>query len=531
MIVIGEKINGTREEVARAIGERNANFIQDLARRQAEQGADFLDLNAGTHPDQEPEDMAWLVNTVQEVTDTALVLDSTNPQALAAGIQAARRLPMLNSLSGEKARVEGVLPLACRHQARLVILALDDRGIPPTAHGRLEIVRRLVELTRRGGLPDDHLYIDPVVTTIATNQNSGLLAFEAMRLIKKEFPQAHLTCGLSNISFGQPSRSLINQAFAALAIGAGLDSAILDPCDQGLRAMIYAAELVLGRDRDCLAYAQAHRQGLLAGAALSPPEREAIAQALGGLLAALEQAGLVPPGEVLAGAAPAPPTTPEPRPRQEFPGQEDKLELLVDWLVKMQKDKVAELTDELLASGADPLDILEASRRGMTEVGRLFEEEEYFLPELILAGRMLGIIADKVKPYLTQSKPEQKKKGRVLIGTVEGDIHDIGKDIVVTMLEINGYEVRDLGVNVPGDKFVAAAQEFKPQVIGLSGFLTLVYDPMKDTIAALRRAGLGDVKFMIGGGQMDEQVRRYTKADAYGRDAMEAVKLCDQWIG
>ncbi len=531
MIVIGEKINGTRKEVARAIQERDRNAIQALAREQVRAGADFLEVNAGTHPDREVEDMLWLVDTVQEVTDTALALDSTNPEALAAAIRVSRRRPLLNSLSGEKDRVEGVLPLACRHQSRLVVLALDDRGIPSQARERLEIVRRLVELTRRGGLPDHHLFIDPVVTTIATNQESGLLALESMRLIKREFPQVHLTCGLSNISFGQASRSIINQAFAALALGAGLDSAILDPCDRALRGIIYAAEMVLGRDPDCLAYARAQRQGLLGGGAgISPRDRERIGRCLRELDHSLQQAGILPLGPAQPGD---PDTSPLPPPARREParGREDKLELLVSSLVDMKKDQVVRLTEELLSQGTDPLAILEASRRGMTEVGRLFEEEEYFLPELILAGKMLSLIADRVKPHLGRSRPQQEKKGRVLIGTVEGDIHDIGKDIVVTMLEINGYQVKDLGVNVPQDKFVAAAKEFKPQVIGLSGFLTLVYDPMRDTIAALRQAGLGEVKFMIGGGQMDEQIRRYTKADAYGRDAMEAVKLCEQWIG
>ena len=531
MIVIGEKINGTREEVARAIRERDAGFFERLALEQANCGADFLDINAGTHPDREPEDMIWLVSTVQKVTDARLVVDSANPKALLAGIKAAKNVPMLNSLSGERNRVEGVLPLASRYNADLVVLALDDSGIPRTAGERLKIIRRLVELTREGGLTDDKLYIDPLVTTIATDSNSGKLAFETIERIKQEFPEAHITCGLSNISFGQPSRSTINQAFAPLAIGAGMDSAIMDPCDMELRGIIYAAEMVLGLDPDCQAYARAHRQGLLGTAAgISPQLLKSIGQSASDLLSALTRAGLIEADEPSAESFAVSAAEDGQYPEQKPDGHEAVIEELVSCLVNMKRDRVVELTDKLLDGGADPMALLDASRRGMAEVGRLFEQEEYFVPELLLAGRMLSTISEKVKPHLIKKKSTEEKKGRVIIGTVEGDIHDIGKDIVVTMLDISGYEVLDLGVDVPKEKFLEAAAAFEPQVIGLSGFLTLVFDPMKDTIAALKREDLGDVKFMIGGGQIDEQVLEYTGADAYGRDALEAVKLCDKWI-
>ena len=532
MIVIGEKINGTRGRVARAIEERNSEFFEGLALEQVNCGADFLDINAGTHPDREQEDMTWLVNTVQKVTDATLSVDSANPKALLAGIEAAKSLPMINSLSGERSRVEGVLPLACRYNTELVVLALDDNGIPQTAEQRLDIIRRLVKLTRKSGLDDHKLYIDPLVTTIATDNNSGLLVFETIRRIKQEFPEVHITCGLSNISFGQPSRSIINQAFAPLAIGAGLDSAIMDPCDEGLRGIIYAAEMVLGMDPDCLGYAQAHRQGLVGTApGISPQHLESIGHSASKLLAALTQAGLLAAGKPAAAPVAAAAADAERHLDQRPDGQEGVLEQLVSNLVNMKRDQVAELSDQLLNSGADPMAILDASRRGMAEVGRLFEQGEYFVPELILAGRMLATISEKVKPHLVRGKSTAKKKGRVMIGTVEGDIHDIGKNIVVTMLDISGYEVLDLGVDVPKEKFLEAAKEFRPQVIGLSGFLTLAYEPIKDTIAALKQEDLGDVKFMIGGGQIDEQVRLYTQADAVGKDAVEAVRLCNQWIG
>ena len=528
MIIIGEKINGTRKEIATAIEKRDSRFIKRLAREQIEAGADYLDLNAGTHPDKEPADMAWLVTTVQEeLPQVKLCLDSANPKALSAGIEIAQRLPMLNSLSGEKDRVAGVLPLACKYKTELVVLALDDEGIPATPEKRLEIVRRLAGMATDGGLGENMLYIDPLVTTIATDNQSGRIAFTAIRQIRAEFPQAHITCGLSNISFGQPARSIINQAFAALAIGAGMDCAILDPCEKGLRNSIYSAELVTGQDPDCLRYNRAFRGGLIGPTAISAPANNAVvAAAFGELSQALTQAGIIRPElkstEALSNQKVAA--------RASIEQKGETVADLADALVGMQKARVAELAKSLIEAGTDPLDILEASKGAMSEVGRLFETEEYFIPELILAGAMLKDISELVKPYLQGRGSATQRKGRVIIGTVQGDIHDIGKDIVVTMLEANGYDVMDLGVDVPPSRFVEAAREFKPQVIGLSGFLTLAYDPMKKTIAALRTENVGEVKYMIGGGQIDDQVMQYTDADGWGLDAITAVNFCNQWI-
>jgi 5-methyltetrahydrofolate--homocysteine methyltransferase len=206
------------------------------------------------------------------------------------------------------------------------------------------------------------------------------------------------------------------------------------------------------------------------------------------------------------------------------------MEELTQAMIKMDEDKTMALTDQYLKDGADPMKVLDAFRDAMSEVGRLFEAEEYYLPELIMAGEMLRIGSEKVKPYIINETDTSEKKGKVIIATVAGDVHDIGKDIVTMMLDLNGYDVLDLGIDVPVQKIAEAAKDFKPSVIGLSGFLTLAYDPMKDTIAAVKNENLGDIKFMIGGGQMDDQVKEYVGADAYGSDAMSAVRLCDEWI-
>ncbi len=265
MQIIGEKINGTRKRVAQAITERDAAFIQDLATRQAGAGAAWLDVNAGTHPNREPDDLIWLVGTIQPVVKVPLCLDSANPQALAAAIQVVEQTPMINSISGEPARLEGILPLVAGHSCPVIALAMDERGIPETCEQRMEVVRKVMGATRAASVPDEKVYIDPLAMTLATNTDSTLITLETMRAIRQEFPDVHLTMGLSNISFGLPARSYINRAFLTLALAAGLDCAILDPLDREMKAALIAAELVLGRDRHCLNYTRAYRAGLFNG--------------------------------------------------------------------------------------------------------------------------------------------------------------------------------------------------------------------------------------------------------------------------
>ena len=207
---------------------------------------------------------------------------------------------------------------------------------------------------------------------------------------------------------------------------------------------------------------------------------------------------------------------------------------LVAWLSDMNEDDAFALAKKmLLEEGVNPLRVLELCREAMDIVGKRFEKGEYFLPELVLAGEMLENIGAIAKPLIKQAPGEEPKKlAKVLIGTVHGDLHDIGKNIVTFMLDINGFEVKDIGIDVPVKNFIDAINEFRPDVVGLSGFLTLAFDSMKETIAAIQDAGLRDqLKIMIGGGQVDETVRNYTGADAFGTNAIDAVSLCKNWMG
>ena len=202
---------------------------------------------------------------------------------------------------------------------------------------------------------------------------------------------------------------------------------------------------------------------------------------------------------------------------------------LINAIVEIREDDVISITNQLLDAGTSPLDILDACKGAMNIIGERYEKGDAFIPELMMAGEMLTSISDIIKPRL-ESEGSGEKKGTIVFGTVEGDIHDIAKDIVVFMLDINGFEVIDLGVDVSPAKFVEAVKEHGATMVGLSGFLTLAFDPMKDTVAALKEAGL-NVKTMIGGGQIDEQIREFTGADAWGRDAMAAIALANEWVG
>jgi 5-methyltetrahydrofolate--homocysteine methyltransferase len=262
MKIIGEKINGTRKRVAKAIAERDAAFIKDLAQKQTEAGSTWLDVNAGTHPDQEPDDLIWLIENIQSVVDIPLALDSANPKALNIAIKAVEKTPMINSISGEPERLEKILPIVAEHGCEVIALAMDEKKIPETFEKRMEVIEKVLEHTRAAGVPDDKVYVDPLAMTIATLNQSAVVACDTIRAVHGKYPEVHFTMGLSNISFGLPARKQVNRGFLILAMGAGLDSAILDPLDKELQAAIVTTELLLGKDRHCLNYLKASRKGL-----------------------------------------------------------------------------------------------------------------------------------------------------------------------------------------------------------------------------------------------------------------------------
>ncbi len=260
MLIIAERINATRKTIARALLERDADRIARETKRQSEAEADFIDVNAGSDPAREVENLQWAVEVVQRNTDLPLCLDSANPDALRAGLELVEGdTVMLNSVTAEPERMAQVLPIAAGSGALLVALALDGRGLPETAERRVEIAGRLIEAAEGAGVARERVYVDPCIQPISTSPEQGMAVISAVRQIMEAFPGVHTTCGLSNISFGLPNRGLINRTYLGCLIAAGLDSAIVDPTAEGLMDTVRATEALAGRDEFCMNYIRAMR--------------------------------------------------------------------------------------------------------------------------------------------------------------------------------------------------------------------------------------------------------------------------------
>ena len=263
MIIIGERINSSRREIARAIRDRDAKFIQQEAMLQAKSGANYIDVNAGTFGEKEIECLQWLVSTVQEAIDKPLCIDSPNPKALAAALKLHRGKAIINSITGETARFNSTIPLVRERQCGVVTLCLDDSGMPDTAEGKLDVAIRLIESLTSEGVALEDIFVDPLVHPISVDFKNGEVVLDAIGLIRERYPEVHITCGISNVSFGLPLRKRLNQVFAILTMQKGLDAAIIDPLDRALMSSITATEALLGKDEYCMRYIAAYRQGNL----------------------------------------------------------------------------------------------------------------------------------------------------------------------------------------------------------------------------------------------------------------------------
>ena len=262
MLLIGELINATRKKVGAAVEARDAQFIRDLAQRQAAAGADMLDVNGGV-PGREAESLEWLIGVVQEATDLPLSVDSSDSEALRRALPLCKQRPIVNSITDEPARIDGLLPVVKEYRARVIALCMSSAGTPSGVADRLETASRLVDRLTREGLDPDDIFVDPCVIPISTGSEHGAAVADAVGCIRQRFPGVHTSVGLSNVSFGVPARKLMNQTFLMLLMARGLDTAILDPCDRQLMANIAAAEALLGRDEFCAQYLRAFRAGRL----------------------------------------------------------------------------------------------------------------------------------------------------------------------------------------------------------------------------------------------------------------------------
>lgn len=264
MLIVGEKINTSRKGVGPAVKERNRDFIQELAKEQVDNGADYVDINCGTLIHEEPEALVWLVRTVQEAVDAPLCIDSPNPAAIESALREHRGKALVNSITAEKERYDKILPLIKEYNSSVVALCIDDEhGMPKDKETRCIIAKNLVSKMIEDGIPIGNIHIDPLIEPVSTNQGAGLMALETISYITKEFPGVHAICGLSNVSFGLPNRMLLNQTFLVMAMIMGLDGAILDPGNRKMMALLRAAEVLLNKDDFCANYLTAYRNGNL----------------------------------------------------------------------------------------------------------------------------------------------------------------------------------------------------------------------------------------------------------------------------
>ncbi len=262
MLIVGELINSTRKAIAQAIVEKDKGYLQDLARRQAEAGAHFIDVNTAAGGD-EIANMIWLVDLIQDVVDVPLCIDSPSPEALEAGLGRCRQKPMVNSISGESERWASVLPIIQKYQAQVVALCMDDRGMPETAEDRLRVAETLVTGLTEAGIPEDDIYLDPLVKPLGVNHEYGIEILQATRAIRETYPKVHIISGLSNVSYGLPERRLLNRVFMVMSLAMGMDAYILDPLDQTMMSLWAAAKALAGKDEYCLEYIAGVRAGVI----------------------------------------------------------------------------------------------------------------------------------------------------------------------------------------------------------------------------------------------------------------------------
>ncbi len=264
MIIVGEKLNSTLKAIRPAMENRDEATIIDVAKKQYEAGSTFIDLNAGMFHTTEVETLEWLVNTVQGAIDAPLALDSPNPAALKRALQVNKNpKPLINSITDEKDRFNEIASLLSEYEAGVVALCMDDDGMPETTEDRFRIAESLIGKLTKIGLKHDDIYIDPMIRPIGTGSHYGIVALNTMRAVKEKFPEVHIMCGLSNISFGIPARKVLNQVFLVSAMNAGMDGAILDPLDKKLMTFLYASDAILGNDEYCLNYLEKFREGLI----------------------------------------------------------------------------------------------------------------------------------------------------------------------------------------------------------------------------------------------------------------------------
>ena len=492
--VVGERINPTgKKRFQQALREGDMNYVLEQAVSQAEAGAQILDVNVGAPGVDEPVLMEQVVKALQSVTSLPLQLDSSNVEALARGLRVYNGKPIVNSTNGEPEKLAAILPLCKKYGAAIVGLAIDEKGIQPKAADRVAIARRITEAALAAGIPREDIYIDCLTLTASAQQEDVLATVQALEACKKELG-VRTVLGVSNISFGLPCRAYLNTTFLTMAMYAGLDLAIMNPSSEEMMAAVYAYNVLTNRDKQSTKYIERFADRV--------PASTALAQA----------AKAVP----AASAAEAELTGP--------------YAALMKAVEKGLKGDAAAHTRALLAE-KQPLEVVdEALIPALDIVGAKYEKGTLFLPQLLQAASAAQSAFEEVKTAIAQKGEGSASKGRIVLATVKGDVHDIGKNIVRVILENYGFEVLDLGRDVPVETVVDTVREKDVHLVGLSALMTTTLKSMEETIAALHAAKL-DCKIMVGGAVLTPEYAEKIGADWYAKDAKRSADIAKEFFG
>lgn len=483
--VVGERINPTgKKRLQQALRDGDSAYACQQAVAQAEAGAQVLDVNAGLPGIDEAATLEMLVRELQAVTDLPLQLDSNDPAALARALRVYNGKPIVNSVNGEQRSLDAILPLCKKYGAAVVGLCLDETGIPPTADGRFEVACKIVAAADAAGIPREDVYIDCLTLTVSAEQASAAQTLDAMVRCKRELG-VRTVLGVSNISFGLPCRGYMNTAFLTLAMQAGLDLAIINPNTPEMMAAVRAYRVLTGQDGQCQAYVQAYA----------------------GVQAQTVQTSAATASVVADGA--------------------DELAEAVRRGLKREAGDAARRA----LQNKDPLALVNGSLiPALDTVGEGFEKGTLFLPQLLQAATAAQAAFEVIKEAMATSGQSGVSRGRIVLATVKGDIHDIGKNIVRVVLENYGYEVTDLGRDVDPERVVHAVKETGAPLVGLSALMTTTVPSMQATIEALRREKV-PCKVMVGGAVLTPSYAAHIGADFYARDAKASADYAKQVFG
>ena len=474
--VIGERINPTgKKRFKEALIAGNMDYVLEQGIDQCDAGADILDVNVGLPQIDERETMLEVVRGLLSVVSAPLQIDSTKPEVLEAALRLYPGRAIVNSVNGEQGVLDQLLPIVKKYGACVVGLTLDENGIPDTAEGRVAIARRIVRACEKYGIPRDCILIDCLTLTVSAAQESALVTLEAMRRVKEEL-HVKTVLGVSNVSFGLPQRERLNVAFLSLAIASGLDFAIINPNSEAMMAALASCAVLTGEDAGAARYIAKYADAAAPAAVKTAPRtlRDAV------LLGLADEAG------ALCRAA---------------------------------------------LSDTDAMDIVNQTLiPALDEVGARFEAGKLFLPQLLGAAQAAQAAFEPVKDALAHSGGARISRGTIVIATVKGDIHDIGKNIVKVILENYGYTMIDLGRDVAPEAVLQAVRESGARLVGLSALMTTTLSSMEDTISLLKREAPG-CKVMVGGAVLTAQYARSIGADYYTKDAKASADAAKEVFG